>query len=114
MATVLSLRARTDARTVRWALLAWIVFVGVQVLDGALSYVGVQTHGHWIEGNPIVAWYAGVFGPAVAFTAVKLFAVACGTILYITARHHWVVLLTAGYVLFAIVPWIRVLAGPSL
>jgi hypothetical protein len=114
MATALSFRAPTDTRTVRWAMAAWLAFVCVQVLDGAMSYVGVQTHGHWIEGNPIVAWYAGALGPAVAFTAVKLFAVACGTILYLTARHHWVVLLTAGYVVFAIVPWIRVLTGAGL
>jgi hypothetical protein len=92
----------------------WLAaFVTVQVLDGAMSYIGVRTYGHWIEGNPLVAWYAGLLGPAMAFTAAKLFAVACGTVLYLNARHHWVALLTVVYLVFAIVPWIHVLSLAS-
>ena len=87
----------------------WLAFVTVQVLDGAMSYVGVNTFGSAIEANPLVAWYAAAFGPAMAFTAVKLFAVACGTLLYFTSWHRTVAALTLFYLAFAVVPWVHVL-----
>jgi hypothetical protein len=89
--------------------IVFLAFVTVQVLDGVMSYVGVHIFGSWIEANPLVAWYAAAFGPAVAFTAVKLFAVACGTLLYLTARHRTVAALTLFYLAFAVVPWAHVL-----
>jgi hypothetical protein len=87
----------------------WVAFVVVQALDGAMSYIGVRTFGSWIEANPLVAWYAATFGPAIAFTAVKLFAVACGTMLYLMARHRTVAALTLFYLAFAVAPWVHVL-----
>ncbi len=89
--------------------LVWLAFVTVQALDGIMSYIGVSTFGSWIEANPLVAWYASVFGPAVAFTAVKLFAIACGTMLYLMSRHRTVAALTLFYLAFAVVPWAHVL-----
>ena len=89
--------------------LVWLAFVVVQAMDGIMSYVGVRTFGSWIEANPLVAWYASVFGPAVAFTAVKLFAIACGTVLYLMSRHRTVAALTLFYLAFAVVPWAHVL-----
>ncbi len=89
--------------------LVWLAFVAVQVMDGIMSYVGVNTFGSWIEANPLVAWYASVFGPAVAFAAVKLFAIACGTVLYLMSRHRTVAALTLFYLAFAVVPWAHVL-----
>ena len=61
-----------------------------------------------LEANPLVAWYASVFGPAVAFTAVKLFAIACGTVLYLMSRHRTVAALTLFYLAFAVAPWVHV------
>lgn len=89
----------------------WLAFVVVQALDGVMSYVGVSLHGPGIEGNPLVAWYMSAFGPAVGFTVAKLFAVTCGTVLYLTARHRWVAILTLVYVVFAVVPWVTLLSG---
>lgn len=97
------------ARRLSKAELVWLAFVTVQALDGAMSYVGVHTLGTWVEANPLVAWYAAAFGPAVAFTVVKLFAVACGTVLYLMARHRTVAALTLFYLAFAVVPWAQVL-----
>jgi hypothetical protein len=93
------------------AQIAWLAFVLVQALDGAMSYVGVSLHGPGIEGNPLVAWYLEAFGPAVGFTVAKLFAVTCGAVLYLTARHRWVAILTVVYVVFAVVPWVGLLSG---
>src|SRR4051812_26375145 len=90
-------------RSFSWPELIWLSFVTVQVLDGVLSYVGVHNIG-WMEGNPLVAWYATALGPAAAFTLVKLFAVACGSVLYFKARHGTVAALTIFYLAFAVVP----------
>ena len=89
--------------------LVWLAFVAVQAMDGIMSYVGVNTFGSWIEANPVVAWYASAFGPAVAFTVVKLFAIACGTVLYLMALHRTVAALTLFYLAFAVAPWAHIL-----
>lgn len=88
----------------------WLAFVTVQALDGALSYVGVSLHGPDIEANPLVAWYLAALGPAVGFTAAKLFAVMCGVVLYMTAHHRLVAVLTLVYLVFAVVPWFALLS----
>jgi uncharacterized protein DUF5658 len=87
----------------------WLTFLLVQVLDGVLTYIGVMTFGLGIEANPVVAWYASTFGPAAGLIAAKLFAVACASVLYMTARHGTAALLTIAYVVLAIVPWAHVL-----
>ncbi len=99
------------SRRLSAAEIVWLVFVIVQALDGAMSYVGVSLHGPSIEANPLVGWYLAAFGPAVGFTAAKLFAVTCGAVLYITARHQWVAILTIVYILFAVGPWVHVLSS---
>lgn len=91
--------------------MAWLAFVTVQALDGVFSYVGVYTVGSGIEANPLLAWYLQMFGPGAAFLGAKLFAVACGAVLYMTNRHRVVASLTAIYVVFAVVPWIHVLSS---
>jgi hypothetical protein len=91
--------------------LLWLAFVIVQALDGAMSYLGVSMHGQVIEGNPLVAWYLTVLGPAAGFAAAKLFAVTCGAVLYVTGRHTWVAVLTLVYLIFAVVPWVGVLSA---
>jgi uncharacterized membrane protein len=95
-------------RSMPWPELIWLSFVLVQVLDGVMSYVGVH-HIGWMEGNPLVEWYTMVLGPAVAFTVVKLFAVACGSVLYLKARHRTVAVLTLFYLAFAVAPWANII-----
>ena len=101
--------ARLPARQISHVDLLWVAFVVVQVLDGVLTYVGVQTFGPGIEANPLVAWYAGMFGPVAGLVAAKLFAIGCAAVLFITARHRTVALLTLMYLVFAIAPWAHVL-----
>ena len=99
------------SRRLSHAEILWLAFVTVQALDGAMSYVGVSLHGPGIEANPLVGWYLAAFGPAVGFTAAKLFAVTCGAVLYITARHRWVAVLTILYIVFAVGPWVHLLSS---
>ncbi len=100
---------RLPKRRLSNAEILWLAFVAVQGLDGVMSYVGVIRHGPGVEANPVVGWYLSAFGPAVGFTAAKLFAVTCGAVLYITARHRWVAALTFLYLIFAVAPWLNVL-----
>ena len=87
----------------------WVTFVLVQALDGVLTYIGVRTFGLDAEANPLVAWYAQAFGPAAGLAAAKLFAIGCASILYLTARHGTVAVLTLLYIVFAIAPWAHLL-----
>jgi uncharacterized membrane protein len=100
---------QNSPRRFSWPEMILLAFVAVQVMDGVMSYVGINRIG-WIEGNPLVEWYALVLGPALAFTLVKLFAVACGAVLYLKARHAAVAALTVFYLAFAVVPWVSILA----
>ena len=97
-------------RRMPWPELIWLSFVLVQVLDGVMSYVGVH-HIGWMEANPLVEWYTMILGPALAFTVVKLFAVACGSVLYLKARHRTVAALTLFYLVFAVGPWAHVISN---
>lgn len=93
--------------------IAWLAFVTVQALDGMLSYVGVRTLGPEIEANPLLAGFLGLFGPAAVFITAKLFAVGCGMLLHVKARHRSLCALTAAYVLFAVGPWVHVLSSQN-
>ena len=86
----------------------WIAFVVVQALDGAMTFIGMNTFGMRIEANPLLVWYAQALGPALALAAAKLFAVACGAALYLTAQHKTLGALALMYVVGAIGPWIHV------
>jgi uncharacterized membrane protein len=85
----------------------WIAFVVVQALDGAMTFIGIHTFGTHIEANPLLAWYVSALGPAVALCAAKLFAVACGAALYLTAQHKTIAVLALTYLLGAVGPWIH-------
>jgi hypothetical protein len=87
----------------------WIAFVVVQALDGAMTFIGMQAFGIHIEANPLIAWYVSMLGPALALCAVKLFAVACGIALYLTAQHKAIAALALAYLLAAVGPWTHLL-----
>jgi len=84
-------------------------FVLMQALDGLLSYLGVSAHGLWLEGNPIVSWYAHQFGPGAAFIGAKLFAIGCGGVLYLAGRHAWLAVLAVLHLVAAVAPWTYIL-----
>jgi len=94
---------------VRAAQAIWIAFVLVQALDGVMTLVGIHMFGLHVEANPLIAWYAHAFGPAVAVSAAKLFAIGCGAVLYLTARYGTIAALAFTYLLCAVGPWIHLL-----
>jgi uncharacterized protein DUF5658 len=88
---------------------AFVLFSVVQIIDGCLTYAGIRTYGVEIEANPIIRWYTLTLGTGVALVAAKMFAVMCGAVLHLTARHYAIGALTIGYLAVAISPWIHLL-----
>jgi hypothetical protein len=82
-----------------------LLFLCVQGLDGALTYLGMSFWGHSIEGNPLISSAVAYAGLGTGLVGVKLLAIAFGIMLHRRRFHHLVALLTAFYVAVAIVPW---------
>jgi hypothetical protein len=90
-----------------WALL---LFVAVQLADGAQTYLGILRFGPTIEANPLLAWCAAVFGASAALAVGKSVAIIGGTTLHVLSQHLILVALTVACVFGAIVPWAMVLS----
>jgi hypothetical protein len=90
---------------------AVIVFIVVQCLDGALTYLGVHTWGLAIEANPVVSSAVSFAGVGTGLAATKAVAVALGMMLHLRRVHLIVALLSVFYIAVAILPWMALFAG---
>lgn len=88
---------------------ALVVFLLVQLFDGALTYLGVVTLGREMEGNPLLLWLIGSVGEGPAIAGAKVMAGSFGIALHVVAVHRAVVALTLFYLTTAIIPWIAIL-----
>jgi hypothetical protein len=86
-----------------------IAFLIAQACDGVFTYVGVQTYGLHVEGNPLLAWLMAALGGAAGVAAAKAAAGAFGIALHLVSVHRVVAALAAFYVAVAIVPWVSLL-----
>jgi hypothetical protein len=93
----------------RFGDIVFLLFAIVQIADGLMTYQGIRVYGPGIEANPLIVWYASVFGAAAALTGAKTVAVMCGVILHLLARHVAIAFLTITYVIAAVWPWMRLL-----
>lgn len=89
--------------------IALVVFLLAQVLDGALTYLGVRMYGAQMEGNPIIAWLMDRIGEGPGLATAKVTASFFGIVLHLSAVHNAVALLAFFYVAVAIVPWTIIL-----
>jgi hypothetical protein len=87
-----------------------VAFLLAQASDGALTYLGIASFGLRIEANPLIAWYVGTLGPALALIGAKMFATVCVTALHLHGRHVTVGVLTVVYLAMAVYPWVTVFA----
>lgn len=87
------------------------IFVSAQLLDGGLTYLGVNELGIGIEGNVLLATVMGAFGAAPALLGAKTLACLCGLILYLTERHRALAAAAGIYVGAAVGPWLVVLTS---
>jgi hypothetical protein len=90
-----------------WSLL---LFVAVQLADGALTYMGILRFGPAIEANPLLSFCAAVFGASSALVVAKTVAIIGGTTLHVFSQHFVLAALTVTCVFGAIVPWAMVLS----
>jgi hypothetical protein len=86
-----------------------IVFLCLQVLDGAFTYMGVSAFGVK-EGNPLIEQYMMSLGVGPGVAAAKLLAGSCACILHLLAFHRLLLILTLVYLSMAILPWAWVLS----
>lgn len=110
MSVTLSARQTTFGHKLDWPHgtfgdLAVLVFVIVQCLDGAMTYLGVHTWGMGIEANPLVSAAVAFAGLGTGLTLAKLFAVSLGVMLHLRRIHLVVALLSVFYIAVAILPW---------
>ncbi len=91
-----------------WAL---VLFAATQVADGVMTAAGASQYGTSIEANPLLLFLFGLVGTGAALVAVKLFAIMCATLLHLRSKHVALAILTAVYVLAAIVPWTLILSS---
>ena len=96
---------RWDTPRSRFGDVVVLGFLLAQCLDGAFTYLGVSFWGPGIEGNPIINSAVSYAGLGVGLAGAKLFAVALGIALHLCRVHNVVALLTAIYLIGAIVPW---------
>jgi hypothetical protein len=89
--------------------IALVVFLVAQVLDGALTYLGVTLYGPQMEGNPLIAWLMARLGDGPGLATAKITASFFGIVLHVSAVHRVVALLAAFYIIVAIVPWTVIL-----
>jgi hypothetical protein len=87
----------------------WLAFVSTQAADGVLTYLGILTFGLAAEGNPIIAWYAAIFGAKAALLGAKLISVMCAALLHVRAMHRALGLLTLLAFMAAVRPWLSLL-----
>jgi hypothetical protein len=85
--------------------LAVLIFLVVQCLDGAFTYLGVCRWGPGIEANPLVSSAVAAAGLGAGLASAKLLAMGFGILLHLRQVHGIVALLTALYIAAAIVPW---------
>ena len=82
-----------------------LAFVLAQCADGVFTYLGVSLWGLQAEANPLVSSAMVVAGLGPGLAGVKLIAVGLGMALHHLRAHNLVALLTAVYIVAAIVPW---------
>lgn len=91
-----------------------VTLVFFQLLDGALTAIGLNIYGIEAEGNPVLVYFMKEFGLFLPLVVAKSLASAAVALLYL-ARNlvSWVPLalisLTCIYYFAAIVPWVLTL-----
>ena len=87
------------------------LYAMVQLADAILTATGLARFGAAAEGNPVAAMVIDAFGLTTGLLALKLLAVAAGTLLHVLAQHLTLAVLTVVFVVCAVMPWAWVLAN---
>jgi hypothetical protein len=93
----------------RREILILTIFLVAQVLDGALTYIGIRQFGIEAEGNLLLITLIQAWGAGPALVAAKLFSSACGLMLFAVAVYRLLAAVAAACIGFAVIPWIALL-----
>jgi len=85
------------------------IFLVAQILDGALTYVGINQFGVEAEGNVLVSTLIHAWGTGPALVAAKLFSSACGLMLFSASVNRVLAAVAGACIGFAVIPWIALL-----
>ena len=85
------------------------IFLIAQVLDGALTYIGVRQFGIQAEGNVLLTTMMHAWGAGPTLIAAKLFSSICGIILFMVSVYRVLAAVAGACIGFAVVPWIYLL-----
>jgi type IV secretory pathway VirB6-like protein len=93
--------------------LTLLLFLTLQVADGAITYGAASIFGTGAEGNPILATWMQIAGIGPTLVAAKLLACGAGLLLYYHYHRGHVVLaaLNVCYAFGAVLPWLRALSA---
>jgi hypothetical protein len=87
------------------------IFLIAQVLDGALTYIGVRQFGIEAEGNVLLTTLMYAWGTGPALLAAKLFSSACGVILFAISVYRVLAAAAGACIGLAVVPWMMIVLG---
>ena len=93
----------------RQEVLVLVIFLVAQLLDGALTYVGVLQFGIDAEGNMLLTSLMHAWGTGPALVAAKLFSGACGVLLFAVSVYRLLAAAAGACIGFAVIPWIALL-----
>jgi hypothetical protein len=93
----------------RREILILTIFLVAQVLDGALTYIGIRQFGIEAEANLLLITLIQAWGAGPALVAAKLFSSACGLMLFAVAVYRLLAAVAAACIGFAVIPWIALL-----
>jgi hypothetical protein len=85
-------------------------FIVVQLIDWIATSQGLALFGTSVEANPLLRFLMERYDIITVLTTSKLFATMAGSFLHFLNRHSMVAALTLLYTLFAIIPWMKLLA----
>jgi hypothetical protein len=85
-------------------------FIVVQLIDWIATSQGLALFGTSVEANPLLRFLMERYDIITVLTTSKLFATMAGSFLHFLNRHSMVAALTLLYTLFAIIPWMELLA----
>lgn len=87
------------------------IFLIAQLLDGALTYIGVRQFGIEAEGNILITTLMYTWGAGPALLAAKLFSSACGVILFAISVYRVLAAAAGACIGLAVVPWMMIVLG---
>lgn len=90
------------------------LFMTLQAADGVITYLAVRLFGPAAEANVLLVTWMGITGLGPTLVGAKLLACGCGLLLYMCGVNRILACLTAGYLVFAVVPWLQTLAAMPL